>query len=107
MRFRFRSAARDEAAITDRLGSIERCILNAITAAEAEKMGFARRLDAARGRACVLMGTEQLDAFDREEKTESLLADSERELVEAGKRIDQLTAHIRHLHRVLEILKQK
>ena len=107
MRFRFRSTARDEAAIADRLGSIERCVLNAITAAEAEKMGFARRLDSARGRASVLMGTEQSDALDREEKTESLLADSEHELVAAGKRINQLAAHIGHLHRVLEILKQK
>jgi hypothetical protein len=53
------------------------------------------------------MGTEQLDALDREEKTESLLADSEHELVAAGKRINQLAAHIGHLHRVLEILKQK
>jgi hypothetical protein len=70
MRFKIRSAARDEAEIAHRIGSIERCVLKAITAAETEKKGFARRLEAARGRASVLIGTEQSEAVDREQETE-------------------------------------
>ena len=53
------------------------------------------------------MGNEYSEYSDRDPKAErSLTADAEGELVEAGKRIRQLTARIEHLHRVLEVLKQ-
>ena len=87
MQFRIRSAVRDEAAIADRLGSIERQVLSAIGAAEAEKQGFAGRIESARSRTALLMGNEYSEYSDRDPKAERSLADAEGELVEAGKRI--------------------
>lgn len=105
MRFRIRSSERDESADADRLRSIERAIVGAIAAARAEEDGLKRRLEDARVRASMLVGTEAFE--DRDEATELMLAGSEREFSAAATRIRQLTAHREHLDRVLQALKQK
>ena len=104
MRFRIRSSERDESVDADRLRSIERAIFAAIAAAEAEERGLKRRLEDARVRASMLIGTETFE--DRDQATESLLAGSEREFSAAARRVRQLAAHREHLQRVLGALKQ-
>ena len=104
VRFRIRSSERDQRADADRLRSIERAILGAIAAADAEEQGLKRRLEDARVRASLLIGTETLE--ERDQATETLLAGSEREVSAAVKRIRQLTAHREHLQRVLHALTQ-
>jgi hypothetical protein len=107
MRIRFRSARRDESSDAKRLDSIERSIRNAISDIESEKDGLARRLKDARDRAAVHVGSDASEYLDREPSVEQELSASERELVSAAKRVRQLNAHLEHLHRVLEVLKQK
>ena len=107
MRFRFRSARRDESSDAKRLGSIERSIRNAISDVESEKVGLARRIKDARDRAAVSVGNDASEYLDREPSAEQELSASENELVSAAKRVRQLNAHLDHLHRVLDVLKQK
>ena len=107
MRFRFRSARRDESSDAKRLGSIERSIRNAISDIELEKDGLARRIKDARDRAAVSVGNDASEYLDREPSAEQELSASENELVSAAKRVRQLNAHLDHLHRVLDVLKQK
>jgi hypothetical protein len=92
MRFRVRSPARDRSADAGRLSSIEQSILKAIAEAEAERNGIARRLEAARARAAVLLGSDTSDYGTRDPKGEQLL---------------QLTAHIGHMGQVLDVLKRQ
>jgi hypothetical protein len=106
MRFRIRSARRDESSDAKRLGSIERSIRNAISDVETEKDGLARRLKDARDRAAVYVGSDASEYLDREQSTEKELSASENELISAAKRVRQLNAHLEHLHRVLDVLKQ-
>lgn len=107
MRFWIRSSRRDESTDANRLGSIERSVLDAIADAEKERKGFTKRIEEVRGRASMLMGSETFDYVDRDEKTEQQLQASERVLIAANSRIRQLTAHLEHLRRILEILKQR
>jgi chromosome segregation ATPase len=107
MRFRIRSARRDESSDAKRLGSIERSIQNAISDIESEKDGLARRLKDARDSASVYVGSEASEYLDREESVEKELSASEQVLVSAAQRLRQLNAQLEHLHRVLDVLKQK
>ena len=106
MRFRIRSARRDESSDAKMLGSIERSIRNAISDIKTEKDGLARRLKDARDRAAVHVGSDASEYLDREPSAEQELSASENELVAAGKRVRQLNAHLEHLHRMLDVLKQ-
>ena len=107
MRFRIRSARRDESSDAKRLGAIERSIRNAISDIELEKDGLARRIKDARDSAAVYVGNDASEYLDREQSAEQELSASEHELVSAAKRARQLNAHLEHLHRVLDVLKQK
>ena len=107
MRFRIRSARRDESSDAKRLGSIERSIRNAISDVESEKDGLARRIKGARDRASVYVGSDASEYLDREPSAEQELSASEHELISAAKRVRQLNAHLAHLHRVLDVLQQK
>jgi hypothetical protein len=107
MRFRLRSLMRDENADVRRLSSIERSLSVAIAEAESEKEGLRRRLDSARDRASALLGNETSDYLDREPQSERLLLEAERNLVAGEKRIRQITAHVEHLGKVLDLLRQK
>ena len=107
MRFRVRSPARDQSADADPLSSIEQSILKAIADAEAERNGLARRLEAARGRAAALLGSDTSDYGSRDPKSEQLLQQAEDDLMAAQKRVNELAAHIGHMGRVLDCLRQK
>jgi hypothetical protein len=107
MRFRVRSPVRDQSADAARISSIERSISEAIADANAERNGLARRLDAARARASILVGTDTSDYETRDPKNERLLQEAEDDLVVGQKRVNQLTAHIEHMGRMLDFLKQK
>ena len=107
MRFRFRSARRDESSDAKRLGSIERSILSAISDIDSEKDRLGRRLKDARDRASVYVGSDASEYLDREQSTEKELSASESELVTAAKRLRELDAQKKHLQGVLEVLKQK
>jgi hypothetical protein len=107
MRFRVRSSARDQSADAGRLSSIEQSILKAIADAEAERNGLARRLEAARGRAAALLGSDTSDYGSRDPKSEQLLQQAEADLMVGQKRVHELVAHIGHMGRVLDCLKQK
>jgi hypothetical protein len=107
MRFRVRSPARDQSADAGRLSSIEQSILKAIADAEAERNGLARRLEAARGRAAALLGSDASDYGSRDPKSEQLLQQAEDDLMAGQKRVNELATHIRHMGRVLDCLKQK
>lgn len=107
MRFRICSSARDESADASRLAAIERSVVNAIAEAEREKNGLKRRLDSAKGRAAVLLGTDTFEYLDRERENEQLLLEAEHNLIAAERRIHQLNSHLEHLHRVSDLLKQK
>jgi hypothetical protein len=78
---------RDQSADAGRLSAIEQSILKAIADAEAERKGLAR-------------GT-------RDPKTEQLLQQAEEDLMAGQKRGNELAAHIGHMGRVLDFLKQK
>jgi hypothetical protein len=107
MRFRLRSLARDEKADARRLSSIEQSLTSAIAEAELERQGLRRRLDLARDRASSLLGNETSEYLDREPQSERLLVEAERNLIAGEKRIRQLTAHMEHLGRVLDLLKRR
>jgi hypothetical protein len=107
MRFKFRSAKRDESVDASRLGSIEKPLRSAIADVEKEKEGLARRLKDARNQASMLMGTEPFENRDREQAREDKLSESEQALVSAARRMRELDAQKEHLQRVLEALKQK
>lgn len=107
MRFRICSSARDESTDADRLGSIERSVLSAIGDAEKEKKGLKRRLERAKASASTLLGNDTFEYRDREPENEQLLVEAEHNLIAADRRIRQLDAHLEHLHRVLDLLKQK
>jgi hypothetical protein len=72
-----------------------------------EKDGLARRLKDARDSASVYVGSEASEYLDREESVEKELSASEQVLVSAAQRVRQLNAQLEHLHRVLDVLKQK
>jgi hypothetical protein len=91
MRFKVRSLGRDDSADARRLGLIERSLLTEV----------------ARNRAASLMGTEQVDYLDRDQKTEKMLTDVEQQLFAGDNRIRRLNAHLEHLRRVLELLSQR
>lgn len=107
MRFRLRSSARDESADAHRLSSIERVLSDAIAEAELEKKGLKRQLESARDRASALLGNEASEYLDRELKSEQLLFEAEHDLIAGERRIRQLTTHLEHLGRVLDLLRQK
>ena len=104
MRFRLRSSARDESADARRLSSIERALLDAISDAETEKRGLSRRLERTRGRAAALLGDEYQG---RDEKSERMLVEEEHNLIAGQRRVRQLGAHLEHLGRMLDLLKQE
>jgi hypothetical protein len=106
MRFRFRSAARDESADTKRLGVIERTIRKVIAEADAERNGLNRRIQDAKNQAGMLVGNDTYEYMDREAATEQELSISEQTLLAAEERMRQLNAHIAHLQRVLAALEQ-
>lgn len=106
MRFRFRSAVRDESADTKRLGVIERSLRKVIAEAEAERNGLKRRIQDAKNHAGMLIGNNTYEYMDREAATEQELSISEQNLLAAEKRMRQLSAHIAHLQRVLAALEQ-
>jgi len=107
MRFRFRSARRDESSDAKRLGAIERTIRNAISDIESEKDGLARRMKDARDRASISVGSDASEYLDREPSVERELSSSENELISAAQRVRQLNAQLEHLHRVLDVLVKK
>jgi hypothetical protein len=107
MLFKARSPVRDQSADAHRLSSIEQSILKAIADAEAEKQGLAVRLEAARARAAVSLGTDVSDSTTRDPKSEQLLQQAEQDLIAGEKRVNGLAAHIRHMSQLLDILKQK
>jgi hypothetical protein len=106
MRFRVRSSARDQSSDAGRISSIQQSILKAIADAEAERNGLTRRLEAARGRAAALLGSDTSDYGSRDPKSEQLLQQAEHDLMAAQKRVNELAAHIGHMGRVLDFLKQ-
>ena len=68
---------------------------------------IAGRIKEARDRAAVYVGSDASEYLDREPRAEQELSASENELVSGAKRVRQLNAHLDHLHRMLEVLKQK
>ena len=107
MRFRLRSLARDESADARRLSAIERALLDAIGDAELEKSGLSRRLEIERGRAAALLGNETPEHPDRDAKSERMLVGAGQNLIAGQKRVRQLDAHLEHLGRLLDLLKEK
>lgn len=107
MRFRIRSSLRDETADASRIEMIERSVLKAVADAESERKGLDRRLETERTRLSMLMGNELFDYQEREPRQNQLLGKVERAFEEAEARRRQLTVHMAHLRRVLELLKQK
>ena len=107
MRFKFRSAKRDESVDASRLGSIEKPLRSAIADVEREKKGLEGRLKEARNQASMLMGNEPFEYRGREQAREQKLSESEQELVSAARRMRELDAQKEHLQRVLEVLTQK
>jgi hypothetical protein len=104
MRFRIRSAARDESADAKRLAVIERSLRKVIADAEVERNGLNQRIRDAKDQAGMLIGNDTYEYMDREAATEQELSISEQNLLAAEKRMRQLSAHIAHLQRVLEAL---
>jgi hypothetical protein len=107
MRFRIRSAKRDEQADESRLAAIERSIVNGIADAEKEKTGLEKRVKETRDIAAVLMGNDTYGYDDREPAQEQELSASEQALAAARDRMRHLDAHVAHLHRLLELVRQK
>jgi len=106
MWFRIRSSARDETTDALRLSSIEQSISIAIAKAESEKEGLRRRIENARVRASTLLGNATFEYQDRERQKEELLLEAERNLISGEKRIHQIEAHMLHLRKVIDLLKQ-
>lgn len=107
MRFRIRSAARDEGLDAKRLSVIERSVRKVIAEAEAEREGLDRRIQNAKNQASMLMGNDAFEYMDREPKTEQELTTSEQLLLAAERRMRQLSEHLAHLQRVLQTLNPK
>jgi hypothetical protein len=107
MRFKVRSPARDHSADARRLSSIEQSILKAIADADAERQGLTHRLEAARARATVLLGSDVSDFATRDPESEQLLQQAEQDLMAGQKRVSELAAHIGHMSQVLESLMRK
>ena len=103
-RFRTRSESRDNQTDIRRLKSVESAIQEALKHAEREKSGLTERAEIARACVSGLIGSNVDEYRERDEKTESLLTESERELVTAANRINQLTAQISLFKRLLEVL---
>jgi hypothetical protein len=106
MRFRTRSAKRDQATDMQRLESIERVVARAIAEAEAERAGLEKRYQSAQVRASMLVGNDTYGDLDRDDKTEALLTSSEREFCAAGTRLRALSSHVEHLRRISECLRR-
>lgn len=106
MRFRIRSAKRDEQTDAGRLGSIERSILDCINGALAEKKGLEKRARDASNLAAVAMGTDVYEFEGREPETERQLSASEATMSAVRVRTRQLDVHIVHLHQLLELVRK-
>ena len=106
MRFRIRSAKRDEQTDAGRLGSIERSILDCINGALAEKKGLEKRARDASNLAAVAMGTDVYEFEGREPETERQLSASEATMFAVRARTRQIDVHIAHLHQLLELVRK-
>lgn len=80
-------------------------MVEAIAEAESERSGLRRRIEIARERAATLIGTGDFEYRDREPKKEQMLTAAEDQLLEGDRRIIELSAHVDHLRRVLDLLK--
>jgi hypothetical protein len=106
MRFRIRSAKRDEQTDAGRLGSIERSILDCINGALAEKKGLEKRARDASNLAAMAMGTDVYEFEGREPETERQLSASEATMSAVRGRTRQIDTHIAHLHQLLELVRK-
>jgi hypothetical protein len=107
MRFRIRSANRDEQTDAGRLGSIERSILSSIDGAVAEKRGLEKRARDASDLAALAMGNDVYGDKGREPEEERQLSASEAIMSAVRARSRQLDAHIAHLHKLLALVREK
>ncbi|MFY0104137.1 hypothetical protein ABTP95_20060, partial [Acinetobacter baumannii] len=84
---RFRSGDRDSRADQARLDAIRAAIRLSITSLEQEEQGLKRRLDEAGCKAASIAGTEGTDYRERDPADEQLLAEAERQMMAAARRL--------------------
>lgn len=98
---RFRSDERMRATDLERYESIRVAIRLVIASIDAESQGLQRRLHEAETRATALSGTDSQEYPERSAEDDKLLAEAEREIVGAYKRLSDLVVHRRVLDRKL------
>jgi hypothetical protein len=89
---RFRSAERMRVGDEERLEAVRAAIRSVIAAIEREHAGLSRRIDEISGGAAGLYGTGSESYETRSSAEEQALADLERQLVWAMRRLDELEA---------------
>jgi hypothetical protein len=89
-----------------RLHSIEQAIIAAVVSAQAEERAISRRLREAGDRLSMGAGAEHKGPLERDRPGKPNLTTPEKEFSAAAKRLHQLTAHIRHLQRLLDELRR-
>jgi hypothetical protein len=105
--FRTRSYGRDALSADVRLLAVERAIVDAIGSAEREERGLKARYDDAVAVAAIAVGSGTSDYLEREPETERQLCNAEQTFSAAGAGLGRLRAHIEHLNKVLEVLRNK
>jgi hypothetical protein len=99
---RFRAATRDLATDAARFDRVRASIDEEIAGIDAEAAGVQRRLDEARFQAVGLFGNDSACEGGRDAQEEKLLAEAERQLLGASRRLD----HLREQRRRFEALQQ-
>lgn len=89
---RFRSGDRDGHADQARLHGIRAAIRLSIASLDREQQGLKRRLDDAGATAASIAGTEGCDHRQRDPADEKLLAEAERQMMAAARRLGALRA---------------
>ncbi len=99
---RFRSSDRDNTTDAARIDEVRAAIAAAIASIDREAAGVERRLAEARLQAAGLCGNDGLGDGERDPADERLLAEAERQLLGAARRLEQLAAQRRGFAALLD-----
>jgi hypothetical protein len=98
----FRSSDRDLTTDATRVDEVRAAIAAAIASIDRETAGVERRLAEARLQAANLFGNDGMGDGERDPADERLLAEAERQLLGAARRLDQLAAQRRDFEALLD-----
>jgi hypothetical protein len=99
---RFRSSDRDLTTDATRIDEVRAAIAAALASIDREAAGVERRLSEARLQAAGLFGNDGMGDSQRDPADERLLAEAERQLLGAARRLDQLATQRRDFEALLD-----